>query len=108
MSIDWENILPEKWSTDEPHCDAFNRCRYESLNALKAAEARGEICKPLSVEELAQLLLDVKMKEMRRNHGGSSYHEEGYKIKEICSCGYCHMSYLEATAIRELMISKLQ
>ncbi len=61
-----------------------------------------------SVENLAQLLLDVKMKEMRRNHGGSSYHEEGYKIKEICSCGYCHMSYLEATAIRELMISKLQ
>jgi len=55
MSIDWENILPEKWSTDEPHCDAFNRCRYESLNALKAAETRGEICKPLSVEDVINI-----------------------------------------------------
>ncbi len=56
MSIDWENILPEKWSTDEPHCDAFNRCRYESLNALKAAETRGEICKPLSVSDIEDIL----------------------------------------------------
>ncbi|HPV97956.1 MAG TPA: hypothetical protein PLZ78_09030 [Spirochaetota bacterium] len=60
MSIDWENILPEKWSTDEPHCDAFNRCRYESLNALKAAETRGEICKPLSVSEIREIILEVE------------------------------------------------
>lgn len=69
MSIDWENILPEKWSTDEPHCDAFNRCRYESLNALKAAEARGEICKPLSVEEIEAILFEDDPQGARTPHG---------------------------------------
>lgn len=31
-----------------------------------------------------------------------------HEIKEICSCGYCHMSYLEATAIRELIEQRLK
>jgi len=53
-----------------------------------------------SEEEIAQLFLDTRMKEMQRNTG-KCYHKEGYKIASGCSCGNCHMSYLQAEAIHK-------
>jgi len=48
-----------------------------------------------TVQEFAQLLLDTMMDEQERNTG-KRYHEKGHEIKEICSCGSCHLSYLLA------------
>lgn len=52
--IEFEKILPPKRygnSLDE----AYNAGRLECLIQLKVAESRGEICKPLSVEDVINL-----------------------------------------------------
>lgn len=54
--ISWESILPKKYPDDrvlgvKERDFIIDDC----LEALKAAEARGEICKPLSVEDVINL-----------------------------------------------------
>ena len=63
--INWESILPKNKELHE--CNGWsdmvaeNSMRAECLRRLKAAESRGEICKPLSVEEIEDIQHDVIM-----------------------------------------------
>ena len=50
-------------------------------------------------EELGQICLDVMENEMARNNNGKRYHEEGYRITSVCSCGQCHTATLIASAL---------
>lgn len=58
--INWESILPKRIDTEiglaTTHQSAYNEAWWDFLKALKAAEARGEICKPLSVIDILELI----------------------------------------------------
>lgn len=72
--INWESILPKKktvvgdettnelgYSNEYIIAGTYNIARNECLQALKAAEVRGEICKPLSVPSIMDLVIDNSM-----------------------------------------------
>lgn len=58
-----------------------------------------------TVNEIAQLFLDTMMNEMERNNG-IRIHQKDYLIKETCSCGSCHLSYLLARKIHGLLVKR--
>jgi hypothetical protein len=67
--INWEGILPKKksftgdeianemgYSNELTIVGTYNGARNECIEALRKAEKNGEICKPLSKEQLIELL----------------------------------------------------
>lgn len=63
MSIDWESILPNRAGEErtERYRFAYNMAIEDCLESLKAAEARGEICKPLSVSDIQPIITEWLM-----------------------------------------------
>lgn len=58
--INWESILPEK-REDEDFEYKWNKAISACIESLESAERIGEICKPLSVEEISEIMHDVIM-----------------------------------------------
>jgi len=93
MSINWESILPKK-QEDAVCCnecqgrvEGKNSMRDDCVEALKASEARGEICKPLSVEAIEKCIDDTMDKDITTTpHGlAEAIHRAMTNKGDVCN-----------------------